>query len=127
MPQPFYPSDLTDAEWEKIAPWLPPEKALGNKRSVNFRDVINAIFYRADNGIKWRAMPADFPAWETVYGYYRKWVKQGIWELINRALLQEARQQAGRNEQPSLGLIDSQSVKQAQKGGKKLALMATKK
>lgn len=127
MPQPFYPSDLTDAEWEKIAPLLPPEKALGNKRSVNFRDVLNAIFYRADNGIKWRAMPADFPAWETVYGDYRKWVKQGIWEEVNGALLQAVRQQAGRNEQPSLGLIDSQSVKQAQKGGKKLALTAIKK
>jgi len=66
----------------------PPEKALGNKRSVNLRDVINAIFYRADNGIKWRAMPVDFPAWETVYGYSRKWVKQEIWEAINGALLQ---------------------------------------
>ena len=127
MQQPFYPSDLSDAEWEKIAPLLPSEKALGNKRSVNFRDVINAVFYRADNGIKWRAMPADFPARETVYGYYRKWVKQGIWEAINGVLLPEVRQQAGRNEQPSLGLIDSQSVKQAQKGGKKLALTATKK
>jgi transposase len=94
MSQPFYPSDLTDAESEKISPLLPPEKALGNKRSVNFRDGVNAIFYRADNGIKWRAMPADVPAWETVYGYYRKWVKQGIWEAINGALLQSVRQQA---------------------------------
>ena len=127
MPQPFYPSDLTDAEGEKIAPLLPPEKALGNKRSVNFRDVVNAIFYRADNGIKWRAMPADFPAWETVYGYYRKWVKQGIWEAINGALLQAVRQQAGRNEQPSLGLIDSQSVKQAQKGGEEIGVDGNKK
>jgi transposase len=86
MPQPFYPSDLTDAEWAKISPLLPPEKALGNKRSVNFRDGVNAIFYRANNGIKWRAMPADFPAWATVYGYYRKWVKQGIWEAITWSL-----------------------------------------
>lgn len=65
MSQPYYPSDLSDAEWQQIEPLLPPEKALGNKRSVNLRDVVNAIFYRADNGIKWRAMPVDLPPWQT--------------------------------------------------------------
>jgi transposase len=63
MPQPFCPSDLTDAEWQQIESLLPPERALGSKRSINLREIVNAsaIFYRADNGIKWRAMPADLP------------------------------------------------------------------
>ena len=71
MPEPVYPSDLNDAEWQIIESTLPPEKRWGMQRQVNLRQVINAIFYRADNGIKWRAMPVDFPAWQTVYGYYR--------------------------------------------------------
>ncbi len=71
MPEPFYPSDLTNAEWEIIEFMLPLEKQRGKQRQVDFRQVVNAIFYRADNGIKWRAMPIDFPAWQTVYGYYR--------------------------------------------------------
>lgn len=62
MPQPFYPSDLSDAEWQLIQPLLPPEKQRGKTREVDLREVVNAIVYRAENGIKWRAMLADFPA-----------------------------------------------------------------
>lgn len=69
MSETFYPSDLSDAEWQIIKSTLPLEKRRGKQREVNLRQVVNAIFYRADNGIKWRAMPADFPAWQTVYGY----------------------------------------------------------
>lgn len=71
MTEPIYPSDLSDAEWETIAPLLPHELPLGSHREVDLRQVVNAIFYRADNGIKWRSMPVNFPAWQTVYGYYR--------------------------------------------------------
>ena len=112
----FYPSDLTDAEWEVIDFMLPLEKQRGKQRQVDFRQVVNAIFYRADNGIKWRAMPINFPAWQTVYSYYSKWVKRGLWESINALLVEQVRTQARRAEQPSLGMIDSQSVKQAQRG-----------
>lgn len=72
-------------------------------------------------------MPVDFPAWQTVYSYQRKWVKKGIWEQINHVLLRQVRTSVGREEQPSLAMIDSQSVKQAQKGGLNKALMDTKR
>lgn len=124
MPQPFYPSDLTDAEWLLIAPILTPTKQRGRHREVDLREVVNAIFYRADNAVKWRALPADFPVWQTVYHYHRKWVRKGVWETINALLVERVRTEAGREAQPSLAMIDSQSVKQAQKGGKNKGLMA---
>lgn len=75
MSQPYYNSDLTDEEWQQIAPLLPPEKPVGKEREVDLPMVLKAIFYRADNGVKWRALPSDFPAWQTVYGYFRLWVR----------------------------------------------------
>lgn len=122
-----YTSDLTDAEWVKIEPLLPPDKPVGRAREVDLRYVLNAIYYRADNGVKWRNLPADFPAWQTVYTYFRTWVKLGVWEAINMALVQIVRQSVGRESEPSLTIIDSQSVKLGQKGGRKSVLMATKR
>ena len=127
MNQPYYESDLTDEEWAEIEPLLPPQKPLGKAREVEMRVVLNGIFYRADNGIKWRALPSDFGAWQTVYGYFRLWVRLGIREQINAVLGQEVRLAAGRDAEPSLAIIDSQSVKLGQKGGRNTALMATKK
>jgi len=72
-------------------------------------------------------MPKDFPAWQTVYGYYRLWVKLGVWEQLNLALVEQVRSSAGRNPQPSLVIIDSQSVKLGQKGGKSRAMNASKR
>ncbi|UBF26168.1 IS5 family transposase [Kovacikia minuta CCNUW1] len=117
MSERFYDSDLTDEEWQRIEPLLPLAKSLGKHREVSLRDILNAIFYRADNGIKWRNLPCDFPVWQTVYGYYRLWVRLGIWEQINIALVQQVRISEGRAAQPSLAIIDSQSVKLGQKGG----------
>ena len=74
-----YPSDLKDAEWAVLEPLLPPKKPLGSRREVELREVVNALMYVADNGIKWRALPHDFPAWETVYGYFRRWTHSGVW------------------------------------------------
>ena len=125
MSQPSYDSDLRDEEWRRIAPLLPPQKPVGKLREVSLREVLNAIFYRADNGTKWRNLPSSFPAWQTVYGYYRLWVRLGLWEQINQALVQQVRLQEGRAAQPSLAIIDSQSVKRGQKGGKNMAWMAT--
>lgn len=127
MPQPYYPSDLSDAEWQLIAPIFTPKKGRGKYREVDLREGVNAIFYRADNGVKWRALPIDFPAWQTVYHYYRKWVRKGVWESINLLLIERVRTQAGRDAQPSLAMIDSQSVKQAQTGGKSKDSMARKR
>lgn len=122
-----YGSDLTDAEWCSIEPLLPPEKAVGKLREVDLREVVNAVFYRVDNGCKWRDLPGDFPAWQTVYGYYRLWTRLGVWERINQSLVRAVREQAGRAAEPSLGVIDSQSVRLGQKGGRELALMDTKR
>jgi transposase len=126
MSQPYYDTDLTDEEWEQIKPMLPPEKPVGKHREVDLQEVLNAIFYRADNGIKWRALPNDFPAWQTVYGYFRLWVRLGIWEQINAVLVRRVRTAEGRDTDPSLAIIDSQSVKLGQKGGRNKALMGTK-
>jgi transposase len=127
MSQPYYDSDLTDEEWLQIEPLLPPEKPVGKLREVSLRKGLNAIFYCADKGIKWRNLPCDFPAWQTVYGYFRLWVNLGIWEQINGVLVQQVRISEGREPEPSLTIIDSQSVKLGQKGGRNTALMATKR
>lgn len=122
-----YSSDLTNAEWERIEPLLPEDKLVGRLREVDLREVLNAIFYRVDNGVKWRNLPADFPAWQTVYGYFRLWVRLGVWESINAALVKEVRRSEGRDAQPSLGIIDSQSVRLGEKGGSRLGLMDSKR
>jgi transposase len=115
-----YTTDLTDAEWARIEPLLPPEKPVGRDREVDLREVLNAIDYRADNGVKWRNLPSDFPAWQTVYSYFRSWVRLGVWEELNLALVEDVRESVGRATEPSLTIIDSQSVKLGQKGGSKL-------
>lgn len=122
-----YSSDLTDAEWERIEPLLPEDKQVGRLREVDLREVLNAIFYRVDNGVKWRNLPADFPAWQTVYGYFRLWVRLGVWESINAVLVKEVRRSVGRESSPSLGIIDSQSIKLGAKGGRKSGLMGSKR
>lgn len=97
-----YPRDLSDAEWAKLKQLLPAEQnQIGSPREVKLREVMNALMYVADNGIKWRAMPHDLPAWQTVYGYLRRWSQSGIWEQVNQALGKQVRLAAGREEQPS--------------------------
>jgi transposase len=122
-----YPSDLSDAEWEKIKPLLPGPNTLGSPRTVDLREILNAIFYRVDNGCKWRAIPHDFPPHQTVYDYFRRWVKTGLWQQINQALVVQVRQQQGRNAKPSLVIIDSHSIKGTSKGVQKEGLMASKR
>ncbi|MCM1983607.1 IS5 family transposase [Lyngbya confervoides] len=122
-----YGSDLSDQEWERIKPLLPPDKTVGRWRTSNLRDILDAIFYRADNGIKWRNLPKDFPPWQTVYGYFRLWVRLGVWEQINEALVRQVRVNEGREEEPSLAITDSQSMKLGEKGGQKLGLMDSRR
>jgi transposase len=122
-----YSSDLTDAEWQRIEPLLPADKPVGRVREVDLRAVLNAIFYRANNGVKWRNLPSDFPAWQTVYGYFRLWVRLGVWAEINQVFVGEVRKSVGRAEQPSLGIIDAQSVRLGEKGGQTLGWMDTKR
>ncbi len=122
-----YPSDLTDDEWGLIEGLIPAPSGVGRPRSVNPREIVNAILYLADNGIKWRAMPHDLPPWSTVYDYYSRWVRTGVWKRMNDYLVRLVRRSEGRDEEPRLTVIDSRSVRTAEKRGKSKAMMAIKK
>ncbi len=112
-----YPSDLSDAEWELMAPHIPATEPGGRPRAVDIREVLNAIFYVLKSGIQWDMLPHDFPPKGTVYHYYNTWRKDGIWQSLNAALRGELRQELGREQTPSAGIADSQSVKTSAKGG----------
>lgn len=114
-----YPTDLTDAQWLIIEPLIPPAKRGGRGRAVCPREILNAIFYILRSGCSWRLLPHDFPPWQTVYGYFRAWQKAHVWEEINDALREAVRIEAGREAQPSMGLIDSQSVKTTSVAGER--------
>lgn len=122
MSEPYYDGDLTDEERHQIALYSLPTNLLAKEREVNLRDVLNAIFYRADNGFKWWALPKDFPAWQTVYGYFRLWVRSGAWEQINLTLVRAVRTSVGRQAEPSLAILASLPAKLGQKGGQNTAL-----
>lgn len=111
-----YPSDLTDAQWELLADLFPAAET-GRPREVKIRDVLDAIFYVNRTGVQWRYLPHDFPRWDVVYAYFRKWAKDGTWDLVQRVLREGVRQQANRAATPSLGCVDSQSVKGTECGG----------
>jgi len=112
-----YTSDLTYEQWKRIESLIPPAKFGGHPRTTCMHCVLNAIFYRLKNGCTWRDLPKDFPAWETVYDYYRQWSLDGTLVGIHAELRREVRKQAGKAETPTACIIDSQSVETAQKGG----------
>ena len=112
-----YPSDLTDAEWALVRPLIPPAKRGGGKRTVDLREVVNGLFYVLSTGCQWRAIPKDLPPRSTVHGYFDLWTWDGTLDRIHFALYQKCREQAGREVQPTAAIIDSQSVKSAEKGG----------
>src|ERR1700734_883285 len=111
-----YPSDLTDGQWDLVSDQF-PEAETGRPREVNIRDVVDAICYVNRTGVQWRFLPHDFPQWELVYSYFRKWGKDGTWDRLQRLLREGVRQAAGREATPSMGCVDSQSVKGTECGG----------
>jgi transposase len=111
-----YPSDLTDAEWALVEPLIPPAKRGGRRRSVDVREVLNGVFYVLATGCQWRALPTDLPPRSTVHEYLQLWDWDGTLVRLHHALFVQARELAGREPSPSVAIIDSQSVKGAEKG-----------
>jgi len=112
-----YPSDLTDEEWALTEPLIPPAKRGGNRRTVNLREVVNGLMYILSTGCQWRAIPKDLPARSTVYDYFDLWSWDGTLDRIHDALYARCREAASREASPTAAIIDSQSVKSAEKGG----------
>ena len=120
-----YPSDLTDAEWALVAPLIPPAKRGGNKRTVNMREVVNGLMYVLSTGCQWAALPKDLAPRSTVHDYFARWDWDGTLGRIHHALYVQCREQADRDVSPTAAIVDSQSVKSAEKGGHALTCQAT--
>src|ERR1700704_6503513 len=112
-----YPSDLTDEEWALVEPLIAPAKRGGNKRTVDVREVVNGLMYVLSTGCQWRAIPKDLPPRSTVHDYFDLWAWDGTLDRIHHALYVQCRELASRELSPSAAIIDSQSVKSAEKGG----------
>ena len=106
-----YSSDLTDKQWELLRPLIPLPSLEGRPASVERREIVNAIVYVLRSGCPWRLLPHEFPAWGTVYSYFRRGPREGVWEQILQTLRMQVRQKEGRNAEPSAAIIDSQSIK----------------
>jgi transposase len=119
-----YPSDLNDKEWAVIARLLPVQRT-GRPRKYPEREMLNAILYLTRNGCSWRSLPHDLPPWQAVYAYFRKLTDQGVWKGINDRLREQVRVRAGREAEASTLVIDSQSVKTTEKGGRAASMGAS--
>ena len=112
-----YPSDPTDAEWALVEPFVPPARRGGRRRTVGVREVLNGIFHVLATGCQWRALPKDLPPRSTVHGHLTLWTWDGTLKRLHHALFIQVREQAGKAASPTAAILDSQSVKGAEKGG----------
>lgn len=112
-----YDSDVTDAEWALLEPLVTTTGTMGRPVRLDLREVVNALFYWERTGCQWRYIPGDFPAWTSVRYYFDKWTEDGTWVRGNDTLRRHVRTQEGRAEEPSAGVIDSQSVTTTESGG----------
>ncbi len=122
-----YSTDLTDAEWQMLEPLLPAERPGGRHRLYQMREIINALRYLLRAGCAWRLLPHDFPHWRAVYEYFRIWKKDGTWIRIHDYLHEQLREQMPREKQPSAAIVDSQSVKTTEKGGRSAVTMEARR
>ena len=120
-----YPSDVNAAEWALIAPLIPPARRGGRRRSVDVREVLNAIFYVLATGCQWQALPKDLPPKSTAHFYFMLWDWDRTLERIHDALYVAVREACGREASPAAAIIDSQSAKAAQKGVLRLTRRAS--
>jgi putative transposase len=111
------PTDLTDRQWDCLKDLIPPGFAGGRPRRLEMRAVINAILYIVVSGCQWRMLPREYPAWQSVYTYFRQWRDDGTWQRLHDTLRAQVRQRAGRHKHPTAGALDSQSVKTTQTPG----------
>ena len=110
-----YPTDLKYTEWLLIMEFFPTNR-LGRPRTWEMWQIMNAILYVTRTGCQWRMLPTNLPPWQTVYGYFWRWKRQGLWERINEVLVKKVRVKAGRKPEPSAAIVDSQSVKTSEGG-----------
>lgn len=117
----LYPSDMSDAEWALIKPKLPVPKGFGRPCEVDFREILNAIFYVQRSGCQWEMLPHDLPPHSTAYKYFCKWQRKGIWQALHDELRKDIREGMGRERDSSVAIADSQSVKTTEKRGRSTA------
>ena len=106
-----YPTDLTDEDWARVEPMLPKPAKTGRQREVDLREVLNAIRYMTRSGGGWRMLPKDFPPWQTVYWWFRRFVRLLLFRTIHDIALMTDRERQGREASPTAGVVDSQTVK----------------
>lgn len=126
----MYPSDLADNEWRLLKELIdkhgPQPERGGRPRIYELRNIVNAILYVNKTGCQWRQLPKEFPPWDTVYGYFRRWRHSGLWQRLWSELHERVRVHAGREPTPSVAIIDAQSVKTSLKGGSEASMPAKK-
>ena len=122
-----YDTDLTDGQWQVIAPLIPDARSGGRPRKATSRELIDAILYFLRAGVAWRLLPHDLPPWQTVYYYLRRWQREGVWESIHHTLVMADRERSGREPSPSAAILDSQSVRTADQKGAEKAMMPARR
>ena len=128
MARAVYPTDLTDEQWAILRPMIPASHANCRPRLADMREVMNAMIYLVRTGCPWRQIPHDLPPWRTVYYYFSRWRKCGVWKKIHDRIHERVREEKERKKKtPSAAIIDSQSVKTGEKGGLRAATMLARK
>ena len=122
-----YDTDLTDAQWEVLAPRIPDARSGGRPRKATSRELVDAILYFLRTSVAWRLLPHDLPPWQTVYYYLRRWQREGVWERIHHTLVMADRERNGREPSPSAAILDSQSVRTADQKGAEKAMMRARR